>query len=545
MADTKITSLQPPQVGYPVVPATDVLPIVVIADPGMATSGSTRKVTVNQILGAGGTATLASATITGDLTVDTSTLKVNSTNDRVGIGTASPGKRCEINQSANTITTIGAGEILRLIGDDGNVVSRITEIGFGSGPTGATYAPVVIGAVNTSISGFGTKDFYVATRAGISDVAPLERYRIDSTGISTWSVAGTTAMTLNSTGLGVGGSVVNKMTVTVAPGTTTSDGIRVTDTTRSIGIYQTGSAYSYLGIGANQNLIYTNSARLDIVADSQSLFLRTGTNNYLNLDTSGNVGIGVTPSAWSASFKSAQVGSRLVLTTTGSDTFFGNNFYNDGAYKFINADFATYYDQTTGKHVWGTSTTSGAVNGVITWNPAMTLDASGNLLVGLASNPNTARAYFRYDTLTTQPVINSASVVAASTSWSHFIGQSGNGSSITTSNIFIYGNGNIQNVNGVYGTISDLRLKENIADARNYLSDLLKLRVVKYSLKEEASIVANKLGFIAQEVEQVFPAMVDTDPNDGNKGIKTSVLIPMLVKAIQELTARVQTLESR
>jgi hypothetical protein len=67
MADTKITSLQPPQAGYPVVPATDVLPIVVIADPGMATSGSTRKVTVNQLLGAGGTATLASATITGAL----------------------------------------------------------------------------------------------------------------------------------------------------------------------------------------------------------------------------------------------------------------------------------------------------------------------------------------------------------------------------------------------------------------------------------------------------------------------------------------------
>ena len=71
MADTKITSLQPPQAGYSVVPATDVLPIVVIADPGMATSGSTRKVTVNQLLGAGGTATLASATITGAATVGT------------------------------------------------------------------------------------------------------------------------------------------------------------------------------------------------------------------------------------------------------------------------------------------------------------------------------------------------------------------------------------------------------------------------------------------------------------------------------------------
>ena len=100
MADTKITQLQPPQVGYPVVPATDVLPIVVIADPGMATSGSTRKVTVNQLLGAGGTATLASATITGDLTVDTSTLKVDSTNNRVGIGTATPANTLDVNGAA-------------------------------------------------------------------------------------------------------------------------------------------------------------------------------------------------------------------------------------------------------------------------------------------------------------------------------------------------------------------------------------------------------------------------------------------------------------
>jgi len=104
MADTKITQLQPPQLGYPVVPATDVLPIVVIADPGMATSGSTRKVTVNQILGAGGTATLASATITGDLTVDTTTLKVDSTNNRVGIGLAS-GMTAPLEVQANTSST--------------------------------------------------------------------------------------------------------------------------------------------------------------------------------------------------------------------------------------------------------------------------------------------------------------------------------------------------------------------------------------------------------------------------------------------------------
>jgi hypothetical protein len=64
--------------------------MVDLTDTSMAASGTTKKVTVNQILGAGGTATLASATITGDLTVDTNVLKVDTSNNRVGINTATP-----------------------------------------------------------------------------------------------------------------------------------------------------------------------------------------------------------------------------------------------------------------------------------------------------------------------------------------------------------------------------------------------------------------------------------------------------------------------
>jgi hypothetical protein len=87
MADVKITALTAISAN-PVNPATFPMPMVDLLDTSMAASGSTRKVTVNQILGAGGTATLASATITGDLTVRTNVLKVISTG--VGIGTATP-----------------------------------------------------------------------------------------------------------------------------------------------------------------------------------------------------------------------------------------------------------------------------------------------------------------------------------------------------------------------------------------------------------------------------------------------------------------------
>jgi hypothetical protein len=109
--------------------------------------------------------------------------------------------------------------------------------------------------------------------------------------------------------------------------------------------------------------------------------------------------------------------------------------------------------------------------------------------------------------------------------------------------------GSTFNVTGTYGTISDVRIKDNVETARDYLSDLCRLRVVKYSLKSEKSQVPTKLGFVAQEVEQVFPNMVeeslDTFGDLGNiKQIKLSVLTPMLVKAIQELKSELDSVKA-
>jgi hypothetical protein len=101
MADSKITALTALTAADPV---NDMFPIVDVSDTTMAASGTTKKISVNNILGASGTATLASATITGDLTVDTSTLKVDSTNNRVGIGLAS-GMTAPLEVQSNTSGT--------------------------------------------------------------------------------------------------------------------------------------------------------------------------------------------------------------------------------------------------------------------------------------------------------------------------------------------------------------------------------------------------------------------------------------------------------
>ncbi|MEY4967263.1 MAG: Synechococcus phage [Pseudomonadota bacterium] len=94
MADSKITALTALTAADPV---NDMFPVVDVSDTTMAASGTTKKISVNNILSSSPTAsgaltvtglvTAGSATITGDLTVDTNVLAVNATTNAVGIGT--------------------------------------------------------------------------------------------------------------------------------------------------------------------------------------------------------------------------------------------------------------------------------------------------------------------------------------------------------------------------------------------------------------------------------------------------------------------------
>ena len=102
-------------------------------------------------------------------------------------------------------------------------------------------------------------------------------------------------------------------------------------------------------------------------------------------------------------------------------------------------------------------------------------------------------------------------------------------------------NGDVKNQNNSYGSLSDARLKENVTDATPKLDDLNKLRVVNFNLKEDPD-KRKQIGLIAQEVEQVFPGLVDTEGDEKIMSVKYSVLVPMLLKAVQELNAKVEAL---
>ena len=98
-------------------------------------------------------------------------------------------------------------------------------------------------------------------------------------------------------------------------------------------------------------------------------------------------------------------------------------------------------------------------------------------------------------------------------------------------------------------TISDQRMKKNIVDIPEGLSTIKALRPVKFDWNETApSRETNVRGFIAQEVEKVMPSLVGdflSDKISDAKSVKSGELIPVLVKAIQELSAEVESLKEK
>jgi hypothetical protein len=87
---------------------------------------------------------------------------------------------------------------------------------------------------------------------------------------------------------------------------------------------------------------------------------------------------------------------------------------------------------------------------------------------------------------------------------------------------------------------SDLRLKENIRSIPDSLAGILKLRPVTFDWRKDHE---HGIGFIAQEVRDVFPQLVTNDQK-GYLALEEIGLIPELVKAVQQLAARVATLEA-
>jgi hypothetical protein len=244
------------------------------------------------------------------------------------------------------------------------------------------------------------------------------------------------------------------------------------------------------------------------------------------------------------------------ITLGNTAVYLGNTTTTLGNVTFTNANVASGNVTVTNIN----SPTSTALTLQSAGVTAVTIDTSQNLLMGTTSNLSGVNGF------QVSKNAGASSYAGAIVNTKTDNGTVTNGFLVKYTNVspsdgnYMFlcqdsGNTNrfyVTNSGGTGGT-SDANLKKNIETTRDgYAEDLCKIRIVKYNWKEQSDDTQKDLGWIAQEVEQVFPRMIKTDADTGIKSVTHSAFVPMLIKAIQEqqatineLTARIVVLESK
>ena len=174
----------------------------------------------------------------------------------------------------------------------------------------------------------------------------------------------------------------------------------------------------YTGIeGSTAGQTITGSAAYSAFAGTftaNPLYFVTNGVIRTTLDSAGNLGLGVTPSDWSSASRPAlQLPNGAALFTRSGSTFLSQNFFYNSSDTgtYIANGFATLYNQANGQHQWFNAP-SGTANNTAALTQAMTLDASGNLVVGTTNAAN-ARVKVQLVGSATTPIVNVASFGSA------------------------------------------------------------------------------------------------------------------------------------
>ena len=323
-----------------------------------------------------------------------------------------------------------------------------------------------------------------------------------------------------------------------------------------------------------------------------TLYLYTNNAEAARIDTSGNLGLGVTPIGWGGNVLCLHGDSALAFQ--GANGLITANAYYNGGWKYTTTAAASYYYQIGGAHQW-TTAPSGTAGNAITFTQAMTLDANGNLLVGTTSAADSTvrtqsgssskdgriqgwlstsngggqgvlqlgAANTGTSTECTIKFVSGATALGSSPtsangtqySWGMGLGPYGVGG-----NVFVICNDSYTvNVKLNYNSsswisVSDERIKNITANIENANQIIANWRTVYYTLKSDETNSV-KIGLIAQDVQKTLPEVVDVptkEYDDNNKliplGVHYSEVVPVLVKAIQELstliTAQQSTIQS-
>jgi len=284
---------------------------------------------------------------------------------------------------------------------------------------------------------------------------------------------------------------------------------------------------------------------------SGQLQLATGASatTALTIDTSQNVGVGTTSPASFSGKLVINTGTNKNISLRGSIRLAGSSIQS------IQSDAATdspleIFCNSAQLQLEGTPVTF-----LASGTERMRIDSSGNMLVGVSSIPFNTAKLFVGTAATRGCYLYSTSAGDVGTEQLR-IGKYDNNT--TTSQIFVRftvnndsnGSGQI-NANGAssaaFGSYSDISLKENIEPLPSQLNNIMALKPSEFDYKDGSG---HQIGFIAQDMQEVYPDVVSPDENGLLMVTGWSKTEARLVKAIQEqqtiindLKARIETLE--
>jgi hypothetical protein len=164
--------------------------------------------------------------------------------------------------------------------------------------------------------------------------------------------------------------------------------MRVTDGTTGASIYSGGGLFGFNNQTGEDGMFGSTASHFLYFATNGG----ASTTTVATMTAAGNMGLGVTPSAWSGR-TAIQLPDSAYVVSSGPSVLLGANVYFNGVNRtYISNGVATDYRQINGEHRWEYAA-SGTINTAISFTQAMTLDASSNLIVGTTVNHPSARIF--------------------------------------------------------------------------------------------------------------------------------------------------------